>query len=110
MNKNIHAVSAFHVYLEKLYEIEQNKGFVFPENYVVNNEELKDEIAIKLNNVSFKYLNSDDYLFQDINLEFYKNRHTIITGFNGSGKSTLLGLATGIYYPQKEMLFLLVIK
>lgn len=101
MNKNIHTVSAFHVYLEKLYEIEQNKGFVFPENYVVNNDELNEEIAIKLNNVSFKYLGSDNYLFEDINLEFYKNKHTIITGFNGSGKSTLLGLATGIYYPQK---------
>jgi len=101
MNKNIHTVSAFHVYLEKLYEIEKNKVSVYPENYVVNKYKLSDEIAIKIDNISFKYLGTHNNLFEDINLVFYKNKHTIITGFNGSGKSTLLGLATGIYYPQK---------
>ncbi len=99
-NRNIHTVSAFHVYLEKLYEIEKNKELVFSENY--NQREFKDEsIAVEFKNVDFKYLGSQDLLFKDINLEIYKGKHTIITGFNGSGKSTLLGLISGIFYPLK---------
>ena len=39
--------------------------------------------------------------FENINLEFEKGSHTIITGENGSGKSTLLGLNAGIFYPQQ---------
>ena len=100
MNKNIHAVSAFHVYLEKLYEIEQNKEMIHPENFLLESN-LDNKIAIKLENVSFKYLGSEQYLFENLDLVFYRNKHTLITGFNGSGKSTLLGLSTGIFYPDK---------
>ena len=100
MNKNLHAVSAFHVYLEKLYEIEQNKEMIHPENFLLESN-LDNKIAIKLENVSFKYLGSEQYLFENLDLVFYRNKHTLITGFNGSGKSTLLGLSTGIFYPDK---------
>ena len=104
MNKNIHAVSAFHVYLEKLYEIEKYKEFVYPDNYKLS-DKLESNVAIEFENVSFKYLGSDFYLFEDLNLKFYKNKHTLVTGFNGSGKSTLLGLATGIFYPEQGKVF-----
>ena len=104
MNKNIHAISAFHVYLEKLYEIEKYKESVYPENYIFD-EDLDKDVAIEFKDVSFKYLGSDFYLFDDLNLKIYKNKHTLITGFNGSGKSTLLGLATGIFYPEKGKVY-----
>lgn len=100
MNKNIHAVSSFHVYLDKLYEIEKNKELVYPENYVID-QSSNEDVAIEFQDVSFKYLGSDYYLFENLNLKFVKNHHTLITGFNGSGKSTLLGLATGIFYPER---------
>jgi ATP-binding cassette subfamily B protein len=104
MNKNIHAISAFHVYLEKLYEIEKYKESVYPENYIFD-KDLDKDVAIEFKDVSFKYLGSDFYLFDDLNLKIYKNKHTLITGFNGSGKSTLLGLATGIFYPEKGTVY-----
>ena len=40
-------------------------------------------------------------MFENITLDFPKNKHTIITGPNGSGKSTLLGIISGILYPEK---------
>ena len=40
-------------------------------------------------------------MFNNINIEFKKGEHTIITGPNGSGKSTLLGLVSGVFYPNK---------
>ena len=54
------------------------------------------ELAVDIQNVSFKYFNSDDYIFKDITCQIPKNQHTIVTGPNGSGKSTLLGLIAGV--------------
>lgn len=96
-NKNIHTVSSFHVYLEKLYEIEKNKKFVTASNFIVDTE-LKEETAIVFKNVSFRYLGSEVEMFQNLNITIPKNEHTIITGPNGSGKSTLIGLISGTFY------------
>ena len=97
-NKNINFVTAFHVYLQKIKEIESNKEFVNENNFEIENK-LEEEIAIKVNDVDFKYLGSEDYLFEKLNIKIPKYKHIIITGFNGSGKSTLLGLLSGVLYP-----------
>ena len=99
LNKNVHVLSAYHVYLEKLYQIEQNRGNKYISNFIISEDE-NDEI-IKFQNVSFKYFDSDKYIFEDLNLNFDKNKHTVITGPNGSGKSTLVGLLSGILYPEQ---------
>ena len=99
LNKNVHVLSAYHVYLEKLYQIEQNRGNKYINNFIISEDE-NDQI-IKFQNVSFKYFDSDKYIFEDLNLNFDKNKHTVITGPNGSGKSTLIGLLSGILYPEK---------
>ena len=99
LNKNVHVLSAYHVYLEKLYQIEQNRGNKYVNNFIISEDE-NDQI-IKFQNVSFKYFDSDKYIFEDLNLNFDKNKHTVITGPNGSGKSTLIGLLSGILYPDK---------
>ena len=51
---------------------------------------------IVLSSVDFKYRNSNELIFQNLNLEVISNSHTVITGQNGSGKSTLLGLISGM--------------
>ena len=97
LNSNLHLVSAYHVYLEKLFLLEKNKSTTFKENFKVN-PYLENNIAIKFEDVEFKYFNSDFEIFKNLNLVFYKGKHTMITGPNGSGKSTLLGLLSGIFY------------
>ena len=97
-NKNIHTVSAFHVYLEKLYEIEKNKDDITSENFVVDNS-VESNVAVSLENISFKYLGTEEGMFNELSLTIPRNQHTIITGPNGSGKSTLMGLMSGIFYP-----------
>jgi ABC-type multidrug transport system fused ATPase/permease subunit len=59
---------------------------------------------IKLQDVNFKYQQSDDYIFEDLNLKLLKNSHTIIVGPNGSGKSTLLGLIGNVLIPENGSL------
>lgn len=97
-NKNIHTVSSYHVYLERLYEIESNKDNINFDNFKLIDD--KNSIsAIELKELSFRYLGMSEDMFCNLNIKIPKNEHTIITGPNGSGKSTLLGLMTGIFYP-----------
>ena len=99
-NKNIHTVSAFHVYLEKLYEVEKNKEIISSDNFSIN-EGLDKDVSLVIDNLTFKYLGTDEIMFDNLDLVIPRNKHTIITGPNGSGKSTLLGLMSGIFYPTK---------
>ena len=92
-----------HVHMEKFNEMEKNKISVHKNNFVPENSTKK--YAIKIEDLSFKYFNSDEYIFENINFEIDKNTHTIITGPNGSGKSTLLGLIAGVFYSQKGKVY-----
>ena len=87
-----------HVHIEKFYEMEKNKTTVNKENFKIKTN--SKNVAVDLNNVSFSYFNSEENIFENLDLKFMKNTHNIITGPNGSGKSTLLGLISGVFYCQ----------
>ena len=70
-NKNIHTVSAFHVYLEKLYEIEKNKDDITSENFVVDNS-VESNVVVSLENISFKYLGTEEGMFNELSLHYSK--------------------------------------
>ena len=95
MNKIINS----HVHIEKFYELDSNKLLINKDNF--KNIEKDNKNIVEFSGVSFKYFNSDDYIFKDLNIEIPKNTHTILTGPNGSGKSTLLGLMSGVLYSEK---------
>jgi len=82
----------------KNYLKEINNDTYDKKGTVVHNQDLNDEI-IKIENLNFKYDNSEDSIFENLNLSFQKGTHNLILGPNGSGKSTLIGLITGIYIP-----------
>ena len=86
------------VHIEKFIEFEENKLIVDTDYYKINEDQ---EYAVSLTNLDFKYFNSEELIFEDLNIQIKKGKHTVITGPNGSGKSTLLGLISQIYYPQK---------
>lgn len=98
LNSNFHLLNAYHIYTEKLFQIETNKADSLQSNFIVDIT-LENKVAIEFKNADFKYFNEEDNLFSRLNLEIYKDKHTIITGPNGSGKSTLLALCSGIIYP-----------
>ena len=79
-------VSNNHVVIKKLYEITENSTNDFKGNFSVNT---KNESAISIKNLSFKYYNAENYIFEDLSLEIKKNTHNVITGPNGSGKSNV---------------------
>lgn len=55
---------------------------------------------IKMNNVSFRYPNSDNYVLKDVSLEIHKGEKLVLVGETGSGKTTLIKLLLGLYEPE----------
>jgi subfamily B ATP-binding cassette protein MsbA len=54
---------------------------------------------IVLNNVSFRYPESQHYALRNINLEIAEGKVTALVGHSGAGKSTLVDLIAGFWYP-----------
>lgn len=82
--------------LERLGEIhdkedEENKD----EQYTT--EIPKKDIQIK--DVSFRYIGSEDFIFENLNLNIPYQKTTAIVGASGSGKTTLLKLLLKFYEP-----------
>lgn len=98
LNNGLNLVINSSVHVEELYKLDVSSPLVFENNYQVKRDINN---AIELENVSFQYLNSEEKIFSNLNIEFEKNTHTIITGPNGSGKSTILGLISGLYIPNE---------
>ncbi len=63
------------------------------------------EIGIKLENISFKYPNTDRRVLNQINLFIPKGKTVAIVGENGSGKTTLVKLICGLYQPTSGKIF-----
>lgn len=84
-------------YLERLSE-EYEKSKVNNRINKANVHEIpnNDGLNIRLNNVSFKYDNTDIWLFENFNLHIAKGDIVAITGKSGIGKSTLVKLISGI--------------
>jgi len=56
---------------------------------------------IELENISFRYTSSNEYLFKNINLIIPAHTNVGIAGKTGSGKSTLADIIIGLLYPQQ---------
>jgi ABC-type bacteriocin/lantibiotic exporter with double-glycine peptidase domain len=84
---------------------------VYKEIYLKNNYRKKNlsgirkDIIIKNNlviqNLNFKYKNSNQYLFRDINLKIPFGKTIAILGDSGSGKTTFVDLILGLIKPTK---------
>lgn len=60
--------------------------------------ELKYEIAVK--NLSFKYCDSDKYLFKNVNLTIPVGKSVAFIGITGAGKTTMADIILGLLQPE----------
>lgn len=70
--------------LEAYYDVLECDGFPTESNEQTNDN----TCSIVLNDISYKYAQSEKYALKDINLHFSQNQKIAIVGANGSGKST----------------------
>ncbi len=62
---------------------------------------ITDVESINLDNVSYKYIETSQYILKNISLNIKKGDCIGISGHSGSGKSTLIGIILGILHPTK---------
>lgn len=55
------------------------------------------QYELRFKNVSFKYPDSQKYIFKNLNLHIKKGQKIAIVGVNGAGKTTLVKLLTKLY-------------
>jgi len=97
-NESYHELTVKMPFLEK-YLSRSIKENISDQGIHTINETLVD--SIKAENVSFKYQDSDEYLFSGLTFNIKKNSHSVIVGKNGTGKSTLIGIIAGILSPSR---------
>jgi ABC-type bacteriocin/lantibiotic exporter with double-glycine peptidase domain len=77
-------------------EIDDFKNFKIKEN---SHFKIEFNRSIKLENVSYKYIGSEKFIFKNIDLEIKKGQSVGIMGSSGTGKSTLLNIIMGLLDP-----------
>ena len=115
----ISSITAFNSYIDKIstsldnnirrgIEISYFKSFFDIKNkfnYIskVSDEDkiLSKPFEININNISFKYEGSDNYIFKDFSLKIKEGEKIALVGINGAGKTTLAKLLVGLYYPSE---------
>ena len=60
---------------------------------------------IELNNLYFRYADSDAYILNDLSLKIRAGQYVAIVGESGCGKSTLIRLLLGLETPQKGSIY-----
>ncbi len=84
--------------LQRLSEIHNKED---EEIFGQASNEIPGDINFELNNISFRYLGSEEPVLKNLNLGIPSNTVTAIVGPSGSGKTTLLKLLLKFYEPQE---------
>ncbi|MBU2974964.1 peptidase domain-containing ABC transporter [Zobellia sp. B3R18] len=83
--------------LERLSEIHSKQN---EETLKEPNVNIPPKMRFMLQNVSFRYFGSEEFVLKNLNLIIPENKVTAIVGYSGSGKTTLLKLLLKFYEPQ----------
>ncbi|HWS30890.1 MAG TPA: ABC transporter ATP-binding protein [Clostridia bacterium] len=65
-----------------------------------------DTLRVEFKNMSFKYPNTERYIFKNLDLSIEKGEKLAVVGVNGAGKSTLVKLLTGLFDPTEGEILL----
>lgn len=65
-----------------------------------------DTYEIEFKNVSFKYPNSEKYIYKNLSLKVKKGQRLALVGVNGAGKTTFVKLITRLYEPTEGEILL----
>ncbi|MBQ7360049.1 MAG: ABC transporter ATP-binding protein [Lachnospiraceae bacterium] len=65
-----------------------------------------EQYELTLENVSFRYPETEDYIFKNVNLVVKPGEKLAVVGLNGAGKTTLVKLLCGFYDPDEGRVLL----
>lgn len=101
LNKVIISLQKYQQIQKPIDEIKKDLKYKYINNFSKAslksfNDNLERFNEIKLNNISFKYKNTENYVLQELNLTINKFDKIGVTGHSGSGKSTLIEILMGL--------------
>lgn len=107
MYKIIPGISRITTYYAQIMQYAPSLNIILDayEHYNSKKEEVhgkytgEDTIAVELKNISFKFADSNEVLFHDVNLKIAENESIALIGETGSGKTTLADIILGLRQP-----------
>ena len=92
------------VSVERVDEILNNK--LYKDNTFGNLNKTDIEGIIEFKNVTFKYSNEENNIFENLNLEIPKNKKVAIVGKSGQGKSSIFNLLLRYFDPDQGVILI----
>lgn len=91
---NSNAIDALYTFFEDVNCENENNDNEFSGSMSIKN-------GISINNVSFKYEDMDNYLYENVSIKIPANKSVAFIGKTGSGKTTLADIIIGLHSPQQ---------
>ena len=88
-----------------VYDDLKKSSYSRRDSYTNINYDNKNFKSIDLKDVKFKYKNSENYVFENINFSLKENECVGIIGESGVGKTTLIDILLGLLIPQQGKIF-----
>jgi ATP-binding cassette subfamily C protein len=86
-------------------ELLEEKYKDFREKILKESDRMPLESEIKIENVSFRYPNSEDYAVKNINLKIDKGSAIAFVGESGAGKTTMVDIILGLLAPETGKIY-----
>ncbi|WP_303317161.1 peptidase domain-containing ABC transporter [Flavivirga abyssicola] len=91
----IQSVQDAKISLERLGEVHEKDDEESRETYLITT--IKKNQDLKINDIMFRYLGSDEYVIKGLSMYIPANKITAIVGASGSGKTTLMKILLKFY-------------
>jgi ATP-binding cassette subfamily C protein len=104
LNRLIIAYQGLKFYLPALKTVNENLKLENKKEILKSSTEIKFLNKIEIKDLSYKYLESNEFTLKNVNLTINKNDIIGIYGPSGSGKTTLINIIIGLIYPYKGVI------
>ncbi len=104
LNRLIIAYQGLKFYLPALKTVNENLKLENKKEILNSSTEIKFLNKIEIKDLSYKYLESNEFTLKNVNLTINKNDIIGIYGPSGSGKTTLINIIIGLIYPDKGVI------
>lgn len=90
---------------EVIYHSDENSDSVLPEQNHIRIEKCEIVDSVRLKDISFKFDNTTEELYRNLNLSIPAKKSVAFVGTTGSGKTTLADIILGLHKPQSGKVF-----